>query len=168
MVLAKRRAIPDLTVRLGYTYDTFVASGNQRQSLGLGVQMPLPVIDHGQADLEAASAALLHARHARASLVSSGQIALASAARQRRLIRDRQEQLRTALARADHLRQEAEGAVQQGGLSQVDVLLARRQYQELLLDDAALDGDAYDTALAIRQVAALFPRPDAAVEEPHP
>ena len=65
VALAKHQAIPDVTLRLGYTYDTFVASGAQRQSLGVGMQMPLPVADHGQADEEKASATLLSARRTR-------------------------------------------------------------------------------------------------------
>jgi cobalt-zinc-cadmium efflux system outer membrane protein len=165
VTLAKRQAIPDVTLRLGYEYDTFVAAGNQRQSLALGVQMPLPVMEQGQADLEAASAALLRARRARAALVASGQLTLESAGRQRSLISDRVRQLRDALAKGAALRKAMQGAAQQGGMSQVDVLLARRHYQELLLEGTELDGDAYDAALKIRQVAALFPRPDVGAEE---
>ena len=165
VTLAKRQGIPDVTLRLGYTYDTFVESGNQRQSLALGVQMPLPVSDYGQADLQAASAALVRARRAREALVSSGRIGLASAARQRTLIADRVEQLRGGLEKADALRKSMQGAAQQGGASQVDVLLARRHYQELLLVGTELEGDEYDAALKIRQVAALFPRPDIGQEE---
>jgi hypothetical protein len=58
-----------------------------------------------------------------------------------------------------------EGAAKQGGMSQVDVLLARRRYQALLLEGTDLNGDAYDAALKIRQAAALFPRPPTGVEE---
>jgi outer membrane protein, heavy metal efflux system len=165
VTLAKRQAIPDVTVRFGYTYDTFVASGDQRQSLALGMQMPLPVLDQGQADLEAASAAVLRAQRARAALVSAGQITLGAAGRQRTLIASRIAKFRGALEKADSLRHSMEGAAQQGGMSQVDVLLARRRYQELLLEGAELDGDAYDAALKVRHVAAVFPRPVVGVEE---
>ena len=165
VTLAKRQAIPDVTMRFGYTYDTFVTAGNQRQSLGLGMQMPLPVMDHGQADLEAASAAVLRAQRTRTSLVSSGQLTLAAAARERDLVAARVRQLESALANADRLRQTMEGAARQGGMSQVDVLLARRRYQELLLEGAELEGDAYDVALKIRQAAALFPQPPSGMEE---
>jgi len=50
-----------------------------------------------------------------------------------------------------------EGAA--GGTSLADVLLARRSYQELLLDRSDLDADAFDATLKLRQAAALFPRP---------
>ena len=167
MVLAKRQAIPDVTVRLGYEYDTFVVSGDQRQSLALGMQMPLPVLDQGQADVEAASAALLRARRARAALVAASQITLDAATRQRSLINGRIDKLQGALEKADSLRHSMEGAAQQGGLSLVDVLLARRRYQELVLEGADLDGEAYDTALKIRQAAAIFPRPAPSGEDAH-
>ena len=62
-------------------------------------------------------------------------------------------------------RQTMEGAARQGGMSQVHVLLARRHYQEVLLESTELVGDAYDAALKIRQTAALFPRPLLGVEE---
>jgi cobalt-zinc-cadmium efflux system outer membrane protein len=165
VTLAKRQAIPDVTVRFGYEYDTFMVSGDQRQSLALGMQMPLPVLDRGQADLQAASAALMRAQRARAALVSTGQITLDAAERQRTLIASRISKFRGALEKADSLRHSMEGAAQQGGMSQVDVLLARRRYQELLLEGAELDGDAYGAALKVRQVAALFPRPVVGVEE---
>jgi outer membrane protein, heavy metal efflux system len=168
VTLAKRQAIPDVTLRFGYEYDTFVVSGDQRQSLALGMQMPLPVLDQGQADLEAASAALLRAQRAHAALVAAGQITLDAAARQRDLINSRIAKLQGAIEKADALRHSMEGAAQQGGMSQVDVLLARRRYQELLLEGAELDADAYDAAVKIRQAAAMFPRPGMGGKEAQP
>jgi len=157
--LARRRAIPDLTMRAGYTYDTFVASGNQRQSAALGVQMPLPVFDRGQADLQAAEAALARARSARRSIVASAAEALASATRRRELAAARAAHLRDALTKARTVRRSMEGAARQGGASELEVLLARRAHQELLLDRTDLDADAYDAALKVREAAALFPVP---------
>ena len=114
---------------------------------------------------EAASAAVLRAQRTRTALVSSGQLTLAAAARERDLIGARARQLQSALTNADRLRQTMEGAAKQGGMSQVDVLLARRRYQELLLEGTDLNGDAYDAALKIRQAAALFPQPPTGLEE---
>jgi cobalt-zinc-cadmium efflux system outer membrane protein len=157
--LARRHVIPDVTVRAGYTYDTFVASGNQRQSAALGVQMPLPVFDRGQADLQAAETALARARDARRAIVASAAEALAAAARRRELTATRATHLRDALAKARAVRRSMEGAARQGGASQLEVLLARRAHQELLLDRTDLDADAYDAALKVREAAALFPTP---------
>jgi len=157
--LAQRRVIPDVTVRMGYTYDTFVTAGNQRQSLGLGVQLPLPVLDQGQADLQAAMVTRERASQVRDSLVASGRQVLSAATRQRELVSARIRQLDAALSTARQLRDATLGAARQGGASQVDVLLAFRAYQELLLDRTDLDADAYQAALAARQATAAFPQP---------
>jgi outer membrane protein, heavy metal efflux system len=166
VTLAERHVIPDVTVRFGYTYDTFVVAGNQRQSVGLGVQVPLPVLDQGQADLEAATALLARARAARASLVESARLTFDSATRERQLVVRRIQHMRGALAKARTLRDAVEGAARAGGVSQVDVLLARRTYQELLLERTDLDAAAYAAVLKIRQAAALFPRPETDVTAP--
>jgi cobalt-zinc-cadmium efflux system outer membrane protein len=158
VTLAKRRVIPDVTVRMGYTYDTFVTAGNQRQSLALGMQLPLPVMDQGQADLQAATATLERATRVRDSLIESGRQVLSAATRQRQLVAARIGQLDAALAKARQLRDSTLGAARQGGASQVDVLLAVRAYQELLLDRTELDADAYQAALAARQATAAFPQ----------
>lgn len=165
VTLAKRQAIPDVTLRFGYLYDTFVVAGNQRQSLGLGMEVPLPVMDYGQADLEAATAALVTAQRARTALRGSAQVTLESGARQRELIAARRRQLEAALTTADAVRRSVEGAAQHGSMSQVDLLLARRRYQELLLEGAELEGDAYAAALRVRQTAALFPSPPGQMED---
>jgi len=157
--LAKRRIIPDVTVRVGYTYDTFLASGNQEQSLALGLQMPLPTFDRGQADLQAAMVTLTRAAETRQAIVGAARLSLAAAARRRDLLNARLDALEVALKKARGVRDALQAAQQRGGASMIDVLLARRAYQELLLDRIDLLGDAYEATLKIRQVAALFPRP---------
>jgi len=158
-VLGERRAIPDVTARVGYTYDSFVASGNQRNSLAVGVQVPLPVLDQGQADVAAATATLVRAQQTRQSLVEAGRLSLESAAHRRELLNQRLEHLELALGKARGVRDAMVAAQRRGGASMIDVLLARRAYEELLLDRVDLLGDAYETTLKIRQSAALFPHP---------
>ena len=58
--LADARKIPDPTVRLGYLRDQFVISGNQLNSVNVGVSLPLPVFDHGQGERLSAEASLRH------------------------------------------------------------------------------------------------------------
>ena len=43
-------------MRVGYVYDSFVVSGNQRHSLGVSLSLPLALFDHGQAGAQAAQA----------------------------------------------------------------------------------------------------------------
>ena len=116
-------------------------------------------MDQGQADLQAAMATLERASQVRDSLVASGRQTLSAATRQRELVAARIRQLDAALSTARKLRDSTLGAARQGGASQVDVLLALRAYQELLLDRTDLDADAYQAALAARQAAAAFPQP---------
>ena len=165
--LAEHRVVPDVTVRLGYTYDSFVVAGNQRNSLSLGVQLPIPVADQGQADLQAAMATLDHALHARDALAESGKVIVETAARQRQLIANRIQQLDGALEKARQVRDSLIAAQSRGGISLTDVLLARRSYQELLLDRSDLDTDAFEATLRVREAAALFPHPGEA-SDTHP
>jgi outer membrane protein, heavy metal efflux system len=157
--LAKRRVIPDVTVRAGYTYDTFTAAGNQRQSLALGVQLPLPVMDQGQADLQAAMATLERASRVRDSVIESARQTLSAATRQRQLVAARIRQLDAVWSEERKLGNAVLGPPRRGAASQVDVLLAVRAYQELLLERTDLDADAYQAALLARQAAAAFPQP---------
>ena len=162
--LAHRRAIPDVTARLGYMYDTFVASGNQ--SLGVGIQVPLPVFDRGQADLQAAAAALARAARTRDVLVETGRLGLAAATRQRTLMQERLRKLAAALDKARGVRDSLDAAQHRGGASLIDVLLARRAYQELLRDQIDVLGEAFAHTLGIRQLAGVFPRPAALADTP--
>jgi cobalt-zinc-cadmium efflux system outer membrane protein len=162
--LAQRRVIPDVTLRLGYTYDAFVVAGNQRNSLSVGMQVPLPVADRGRADLEAATATLVHSAETRRAVAEAGRTALESAARRRELVAMRIRQLDAALSKARDVQDTLVAAERRGGASLADVLLARRGYQELLLDRSDLDAEAFDATVKIRQAAALFPRPAAEAE----
>jgi cobalt-zinc-cadmium efflux system outer membrane protein len=166
-LLGHRKAVPDVTVRVGYTYDTFVESGNQRNSLGLGVQVPLPVLDHGQADVLEAHSEKSQLAAERRALLRSARLEFESAVRERDIVRTRTKQLDTALTTARSVRATIEKTVGGGGASMADVLIARRSYQEILLDRDDLDGDGYEAALRVRQAGALLPLP-AEVQEPAP
>jgi cobalt-zinc-cadmium efflux system outer membrane protein len=164
-LLGHRKAVPDVTVRVGYTYDTFVESGNQRNSLGLGVQIPLPILDHGQADVLEAHSEKSELGAERRALLRAAKLEFESAVREREIVRARTRQLDSALGTARSVRATIEKTVGGGGASMADVLIARRSYQEILLDRDDLDGNAYEAALRVRQAGALFPEP-ADVQEP--
>jgi len=80
------------------------------------------------------------ARAGRRSIVAAAHAALESGVRTRTLVAARVAQLQGALATARSVRASMEGAARQGGASQLDVLLARRAHQELLLDEKFLLG----------------------------
>jgi len=156
--LAHNKRIPDPTLRAGYVYDQFVAAGNQRNSFLLGVSVPLPVFDRGQGDAIEAAANLQVANRTRALLRAqatrdASQLASQSAdvEKQRGVLRDRSIPLARSLVRT------LDSAVQRGGSSLQDLLLARRTLGELLLDSADLDLQAFQISSASARNAAAGP-----------
>ena len=51
LTAAKRDALPDIAVGVGYTHSAFLASGDNPNSLGLTVSLPLPIFDRNQANI---------------------------------------------------------------------------------------------------------------------
>ncbi|GIW46106.1 MAG: RND transporter [Candidatus Binatia bacterium] len=155
--LAARRVVPDVTVRAGYTYDPFVVSGNQRNSLALGVEVPIPAFDRGQADLLAARAAESRAREALRVLVEGLPAQLQVAQAQLELALRRMNELDRAIAKARTMRDALVEAQHAGGISAIEVLVARRNYQDLLRERVGADADAFSAAVNIRKLTGVFP-----------
>ena len=152
-LLAERHWAPDPTLRVGYVHDRFTISGNQQNSLYVGLSFPLPVFDHGQADAAAAGVAASAAARARDRLVlvASSQLARVEAelssieARQRRL---RQHSLPLAQSVVERLN----AAVTRGAAPIQELLLARRTYAELLLTANDLDRASFRLRVARARV----------------
>ena len=148
LVLARRHAIPDPTLRLGYLRDQFVEAGNQRDSLGFSLTFPLPIFDHGQADALAASATAEAATRTRMQLTAQTERDLASYTARRDALEARRARVRQQiLPQATNLVERLEAAMKAGGTSLQDLLFARRTYGQLLLDAADLDLDRKSTRL---------------------
>ncbi|MCY1074660.1 TolC family protein [Archangium lansingense] len=166
LTLARRRWIPDPTVRAGYVYDQFVISGNQLHSVGINLSIPLPLFDRGQADVLAASAASEAAAKTHAQLTTQAQRELTSLSAQRDAMEARRTRVRTqTLPQASQLVQRLEAAVRAGGASMLELLLARRTYGQLLLDAAELDLSAFRLAVALERVHAGGPKPPPELSE---
>ena len=158
--LAHNKRIPDPTVRAGYVYDQFVEAGNQRNSVLVGVSVPLPVFDRGQGDAIEAAANLEVASRTRALLRAqaerdASQLAAqgADVEKQRLVLHDRSIPLARTLVRT------LDSAIQRGGASLQDLLLARRTLGELLLDSADLDLQAFRISTASARNGAGGPPP---------
>ncbi|WP_223642408.1 TolC family protein [Corallococcus sp. EGB] len=157
--LARRRWIPDPTVRAGYTRDQFVIAGNQQNSLFVGMSIPLPFFDHGQADAHAASVSAQSARTAREQLTAQAERETATLNQQLRTVQERRQKLHTqTLPLAQGVVQRLDAAVKAGGAALQDLLLARRTYGELVLHAADLDQTAYHLTIAIARASAAGPR----------
>src|SRR5262249_10205263 len=158
--LAHNRRIPDPTFRLGYVRDQFTVAGNQENSLFAGVSVPLPVFDHGQADALQAAASADAASHARSLLRAQAArdvTALAAQARdaeaRRRVLDD------SSLPLAHHLVETLDRAVQRGGASLSELLLARRTLGELLLDAADVQLLSFRVSTELGRAGAVGPPP---------
>lgn len=166
LTLARRRWIPDPTVSVGYLHDRFEISGNQRNSVGINLSIPLPLFDRGQAEALEASATAEAAGRARVQLTAQAQRELASLTAQREAVEARRTRMRTqTLPQATRLVQGLEAAMKAGGASLMDLLLARRTYGELLLDAAELDLSAFRLSVALERVRATGPRPPSELRE---
>jgi cobalt-zinc-cadmium efflux system outer membrane protein len=132
--LARARAIPDLTVRLGYTHDRFTVSGDNRNTLEVGLQLPLPVFDHGQHD---ANKALGHAdevAQSRTALLAASRAELRSLLQRKTTLEKNLELLESdTLPRSRSVLDSAQHAFDIGGTSLTDLLLVRRSHIALEL-----------------------------------
>ena len=132
--LARGRAIPDLTLRVGYTHDRFVASGDNRNTLTFGVALPLPVFDRGQHDSSKALARAAELRDTRLSLLLQARADLSGLLSRKTTLEN---VLRTfeqeSLPRSSSVLQSTQTAFDHGGVSLTDLLLARRTHIALQL-----------------------------------
>jgi outer membrane protein, heavy metal efflux system len=158
LTLARRRWIPDPTFRIGYVLDQFEIAGNQHQSVLVGVSLPLPFFDHGQADEHAASAVAEAAGQAQVLLRAASVRDLSSLERQRADALARRTRLHErTLPLARDVVQRLESAVTRGGAPLPDLLLARRTLGELQLDAADLDLFAFHLTVAQARAAGELP-----------
>ena len=158
LTLARNRWIPDPTFRVGYVLDQFIASGSQHQSVFVGVSMPLPFFDHGQADARAASALAEAAGQAQFLLRAASLRDLASLEQQREAALARRSRLmERTLPLARDVVQRLESAVTRGGAPLPDLLLARRTLGDLQLDAADLDLFAFHLTVAQARAAGELP-----------
>lgn len=156
--LANRHAIPDPTVRVGYVRDQFVASGNQPNSLFVGLSLPLPFFDHGQADARAAAAAAAAVSRARERALGSARDALVRLKAQSLSIEARRAQVRDrALPLARDVAQRLDAAVARGAAAIQDLLLARATLVELTLDARDLDLAAFHSRVATARAGGASP-----------
>jgi cobalt-zinc-cadmium efflux system outer membrane protein len=145
---AKAQAIPDPTVRLGYLRDQFIISGNQLNSVNVSVIVPLPIFDHGQAELMAARAAQLRFTAQRDKTVEVSES-------RRAILRDRLEAQKKRqhavseemLPRAERTLQEVARAVESRLLPLTEVIQAQRTVSELIVAEADSFSDAYEASI---------------------
>jgi cobalt-zinc-cadmium efflux system outer membrane protein len=137
--LARGRAIPDITLRLGYTHDRFLVSGDNLNTLSFGVALPLPVFDRGQHDSSKALSRALELRDTRTSLLLQARADLAGLVTRKATLEKVLAGIEhESLPRSSSVLQSTQTAFDHGGVSLTDLLLARRTHialQLTLLDE---------------------------------
>ena len=137
--LARGRAIPDITFRLGYTHDTFVVSGDNLNTLSFGVALPLPLFDRGQHDSSKALSRASELRDNRTALLLQARADLAGLVTRKATLEKVLAGIEhESLPRSSSVLQSTQTAFDHGGVSLTDLLLARRTHialQLTLLDE---------------------------------
>jgi cobalt-zinc-cadmium efflux system outer membrane protein len=154
--LAGRRAIPDLTFRLGYTHDAFTVSGDQLNTLGLSVSAPIPVFDQGEYAKAAARARASSFTKQRLGALAEARTAVSSLQTRRQAITSALAKLeREALPRVDAVLRAEEHGLTEGQLDITDLVLARRDAIGLRLQSLDLRFELFTTNNELRQALGL-------------
>ncbi len=145
--LARAQAIPDPSLRVGYTHDQFTISGNQANSLSISLSLPLTIFDHGQALRDAAEARRARYEAHRTLLVGVSITRVAALHELLRLQQQRQDAIAKTLPRARAVVSDLERMANSRLIPFTDVFQARRTLDELLIEEADSYGDAFQTAV---------------------
>ena len=129
---SRREGFPDIALGLGYTHSEFTASGDNGNTLGFWVALPLPIFDHNQAGIARARLERSRADNDTVKLTLDVQHDVAEAVR--RL--ERADALLDIyedggmLTRADNALAVAEKSYKAGAISLLELLEAQRTYIE--------------------------------------
>ncbi len=129
---ARREAYPDVTLGFSYTHSSFVVSGDNPNSVGLGVSVPIPFFDRNQAAIGRARVEVQRTANDRGRLELRVRQDVAEAVSQLRraeallfLFRDE-----GMLERAETSLKVAEKSYRAGAISLLELLEAQRTYLE--------------------------------------
>ena len=149
---ARRRAIPDVTVRLGYLEDKLIAAGDQPHTFQLGLLVPLPAFNRGQHD-----AAKAQARAGEIELTAEAALIRARAEaqallRRRSYVASTLERLvKNAVPLSSALIVSSLKAFNAGQFSTTDLLAVRRAHLALLISVRDLDFEHFTVRNDLRR-----------------
>jgi cobalt-zinc-cadmium efflux system outer membrane protein len=132
--LAANKAIPDITLRVGYVYDRYVAAGDIGNTLGVSLALPIPVFDHGQHDATKAREHAVEVEAEKQATLEDARADLRGLLSRKAALEKNIETLeRDTLPRSSGVLTSAERAFHEGGVSLTDFLIARRNHIALSL-----------------------------------
>jgi outer membrane protein, heavy metal efflux system len=129
---ARREALPDVTLGVSYTHSEFLPSGDNPNTLGVGLALPLPLFDRNQANVGRADLERHRADNdsARLAIVVSQEVGQAVRRVERAKALLGLFEGGGMLERADRARQVAEKSYQAGAISLLELLEAQRTFLE--------------------------------------
>jgi cobalt-zinc-cadmium efflux system outer membrane protein len=155
-VLARRRAVPDPNLSVGYTRDYLTISGDQPRSLVFNVSLPIPAFDRGRHDAARAEAHAAELELTGRAVAARARAELASLTERRASLEATARRLREeAIPRSSSILEATVAAVDEGELSMTDLLLARRTHTELVLKAMELQWSAFSVSNELRQTLGL-------------
>ncbi len=132
--LARRRALPDLTLRVGYQRDNTAGGGMAVDSVSVGMTVPLPLSDRGQHDASKALSRAQELELQRSALLITARSDLQSLLKHKQALEHTRAVLeRDSVPRAKSVLESTQQAFDHGGISLTDFLLARRTYVAIRL-----------------------------------
>ncbi len=150
--LAHAKAIPDPTIRVGFTRDQLAIAGNQSNVVSLTVTIPLPIFDHGQHDAAKATARAVELDQTAAAMTAGATSDVASLrARTTYLAKAVTTMKKDALPKAESVVGVTEKAFAEGQVGLTDLLLARRAYLGLRLSQVDLSYEHFTARSALRR-----------------
>jgi cobalt-zinc-cadmium efflux system outer membrane protein len=162
-VLAERRAIPDPSVRVGLTHDSYLAGGGQPNAFQVTLTVPLPLFDHGQHDAAKARAHALEQRRLADAKITGAQGDLASLLAKKAFLEGALKTFDTvAVPKSTGILDTTQKAFDQGQVSMTDLLLARRTHLALMLGQMDLHFEFFSVRNDLRHTLGL----DTATVEP--
>lgn len=158
--LARAQAVPDPTLRLGYLYNTFVASGNQQHSLSVSLSLPIAVSDHGQAAAHAAQAQAHHLLEQRCLMLQSSAVRAdavqhAVALQHQRLLALQQQ----VLPRSQAIVRDVGRAFEARAVPRTDLIQAQRALDELFLQEEAALSDLFRLSVDLLELSGAHAQP---------
>jgi cobalt-zinc-cadmium efflux system outer membrane protein len=154
--LARRRVIPDLNLRVGYTHDNLLASGDQEDTLGFSVAIPIPLFDRGQYDAARAQGRALEASHLARTLIAEAQSDLTELQAKRNFLETSLDRLtRDSITRSSEVLDTTLKAFNRGQVSMTDLILARRTHLGLVLNVMDLRFEYFNVKNDLRRVLGL-------------
>ena len=155
-LLAHRRRIPDPSLSLGYTHDNLTISGDQPRTFLFSIAIPLPVFDRGQHEASRAEARARELEWTAAGARERGRADVDALLKRRASLEGTLgELLGQAVPKSKGVLEATLGAVNRGGMSMTDLLLARRTHTDLLLKVMDLQFDLFIVRNDLRRALGL-------------